>query len=149
MCNLRAKPDGLETHKKFLFKEYNCGHRRDMIYIPVDMDSEVVKAVLCLIYKGTTYLPPNAVEELKKIVKMLDFQFNGGFERVQMTGASKIPLYPTQVISKTSLKRPRFKSPSWRLIRSNQMRIQKYPLLVALVYLSGQTQMIAWKYTFP
>ena len=160
MCNLRAKPDGLETHKKFLygeiggwlghpdeaditfictavgfecsdkqtvhltahqavlaplspllrnmFKEYNCGHRREMIYISVDMDSEVVKAVLCLIYKGTTYLPPNAVEELKRIVKMLDFQFNGGFERVQMTGASKIPLYPTQVTSKTSLKRPRY-----------------------------------------
>ena len=90
MCNLRAKPDGLETHKKFLygeiggwlghpdevditfictavgfecsdkqtvhltahqalspllrdmFKEYNCGHRRDMIYISVDMDLSLI-----------------------------------------------------------------------------------------------------------
>ena len=150
MLNLRALPDGLESHKEFLKEEVDswlrgrgkleeadvtficssvdsdneetvrlsghqavlapvsevlremfelasCSHNRSMVHITMDCDPQVrdsskykteltsvwqvLQSILCLIYKGKTYLSTSAVEKMKTVVKMLGLKFPGGFDR--------------------------------------------------------------------
>merc|ERR1719318_2282001 len=71
-----------------------------------------MKSVLSLIYRGTTTLSTQAVEELKSIVKMLNLTFPGGFERVVLTGnEAPPPPYPSTSMKPLTVKSPRPSSP--------------------------------------
>ena len=71
-----------------------------------------MKSVLSLVYRGTTTLSTQAVEELKSIVKMLNLTFPGGFERVVLTGnEAPPPPYPSTSAKPVPVKRPRHSSP--------------------------------------
>jgi len=95
-----------------IFNQHSCGHRREMVNITMDINPEVMKSVLSLVYRGTTTLSTQAVEELKSIVKMLNLTFPGGFERVVLTGnEAPPPPYPSTSMKPVTVKRPRPSSP--------------------------------------
>jgi len=94
---------------KEIFNQHSCGHRREMVNITIDTDPQVLKAVLSLVYRGTTTLSTQSVDELKSIVKMLNLTFPGGFERVELAANDIPPPQPNQT-KPASVKRPRLPS---------------------------------------
>ena len=77
-----------------------------MVNITMDTNPEVLKAVLSLVYRGTTTLSTQSVDELKSIVKMLNLTFPGGFERVDLAANDNIPPPDPFQTKPASVRRP-------------------------------------------